>query len=230
MTAKIIAVFNQKGGSGKTMIAAQLAGTFGLRGFKVFVADLDNQATATFLWGTHTKARERLPATVAPMAFAGTQLPDHLLELSATQELILLDCPPILESEPVHTSLLAADLVLIPVPPSRGDVMSSLQAGEFAAKVRDKDNPSMRIAYVVNMMRRGVFHGKAEEDLRRLAQEPVLKSKIGLRAAFPESQARNCTVQWIDSRSSASQEIEALANEVAALIGLPKKRTKGAKK
>ncbi len=52
MQSKIITCFNQKGGSGKTTTAAQLADTFGRRGYSTTVADIDRQSTASFLWGT----------------------------------------------------------------------------------------------------------------------------------------------------------------------------------
>jgi len=37
MTAKLITIFNQKGGCAKTMTTMQLAGAFGLRGLKVLL-------------------------------------------------------------------------------------------------------------------------------------------------------------------------------------------------
>ncbi|MHC5730941.1 MAG: AAA family ATPase, partial [Nostoc sp.] len=47
MTAKIIAVVNQKGGSGKTTVSMQLAGAIARRSNKVLVVDADPQGTAT---------------------------------------------------------------------------------------------------------------------------------------------------------------------------------------
>lgn len=44
---RTIAIVNQKGGSGKTTTAVNLAATLGERGRRVLVADLDPQASAT---------------------------------------------------------------------------------------------------------------------------------------------------------------------------------------
>jgi chromosome partitioning protein len=47
MSAQIVAVVNQKGGSGKTTLAMQLAGTLAKRDERVLVVDADPQGTAT---------------------------------------------------------------------------------------------------------------------------------------------------------------------------------------
>ena len=46
MSAKIITVFNQKGGCGKTTLCMQLAGAFAYSGFRTLVIDMDPQGTA----------------------------------------------------------------------------------------------------------------------------------------------------------------------------------------
>lgn len=226
MPAKIITCFNQKGGSGKTTTAAQLADTFGRRGYCTTVADIDSQSTASLLWGAQ-RAAERIETYVLPMAHFGNQFIEKLAGLADQSDLIFIDCPPELEDDLCWRSLVAADLILIPVPPSMGDVISSLQAGEFAAKARD-ENPTVKIAYLVSQNRRGMFHRKAIDALYSKAKEPVLSTEITQRAIFVEAQARNCGVQWVDpnSKSPATTELNSLADEIAALIKLPKPKTK----
>ena len=46
MTAKIIAVVNQKGGSGKTTVAMQAGGTLSLQNKKILIVDADEQNSA----------------------------------------------------------------------------------------------------------------------------------------------------------------------------------------
>jgi len=227
MQSKIITCFNQKGGSGKTTTAAQLADTFGRRGYRTTVADIDRQSTASFLWGTQ-RARDRVETFVAPMAHFGDQYLAELSAMSEQSDLVFIDCPPVLEDDLCWQSLIVADLILIPVPPNMGDVISSIQAGEFAAKAREK-NPALKIAYFVNQFRRGVFHTKAVETLRSNATEPVLKTIITQRAVFAEAQARYCAIQWLDpnGKTPAATELNALADEISGHLGIPKKNGKG---
>ena len=67
MTAKIITVFNQKGGCGKTMTTMQLSGFYGSRGLKVFVIDMDLQGTSS-LWALQAESEVPFPASVLSMA------------------------------------------------------------------------------------------------------------------------------------------------------------------
>ena len=61
MPAKLIAVFNQKGGCAKTMTTMQLAGTMGLRGMKILVVDMDRQGTSV-IWSAHAEKEKPFPA------------------------------------------------------------------------------------------------------------------------------------------------------------------------
>lgn len=219
MQTKIITVFNQKGGSGKTTTATQLADIFGARGYATAVADIDGQHTASLLMGT-PKARERVNTTVIPMRhFGKASYMPKLQELANGSELVFIDCPPILEDDLCYQSLIVADLVLIPVPPDMGDVISSLQAGEFAAKVRPQ-NPALKIAYVVSINRRGHYHKAAIDILKSRAADPVLNTTIAQRAIYAESRARNCGIFYLDpnAKHPASTELSDLADEVAAML------------
>lgn len=219
----IIACFNQKGGSGKTTTAFQMADTLGRRNFRTAVADIDRQATNSFLWGTQ-RAQGRIETVVATMSHFGSRFLEELQALHEQTDIVFIDCPPVLEDELCWQALMVSDLILVPVPPVKGDVISSLQAGEFAATVRG-DNPDVKIAYFVAQNRRGRFHTEAIRLLSDKAQEPVFKTIINQRAVFAEAQARHCAVQWLDPnlKTSSAQELDSLADEICDFIGIPKK-------
>jgi chromosome partitioning protein len=61
MTAKIVTIFNQKGGCAKTMTTMQVGGTWGMLGLKVCIIDMDPQNTAK-LWSLQATAEAPFPA------------------------------------------------------------------------------------------------------------------------------------------------------------------------
>jgi chromosome partitioning protein len=67
MPAKIITVFNQKGGAGKTTVSCNLAGALGLRAKKTLLVDLDPQATASISVGNAPDERP-FPASLANLS------------------------------------------------------------------------------------------------------------------------------------------------------------------
>ena len=73
MPAKIITVANQKGGSGKTTVSMQLAGTLARRGYRVLVVDADPQATAT-RWAASASDEIPFPASVVGLSAANEKV------------------------------------------------------------------------------------------------------------------------------------------------------------
>ena len=59
MSARVLAVANQKGGTGKSTIAVNVAAAAGERGLRVLVVDVDPQADATTMLGVDPDAQPR---------------------------------------------------------------------------------------------------------------------------------------------------------------------------
>jgi chromosome partitioning protein len=223
MSAKIITVFNQKGGCAKTMTTMQLAGAFGLRGLKVFVVDMDPQNTAA-LWFHQSTPEQPFPAEVMSMAPLKEAFLDKLGALAAKFDVIIIDCPPALGSRVPWASLVASDLALIPVAPVMDNVWASKQAEELVlearqARVSKGINTELKAAYLLSMVRRGNVFEHCLATLKAGAQIPILKATVAMRNAFPESQLFGCVAKSF-GKSTASAEIDAVANEVAGLLDL----------
>ena len=227
MSAKIITVFNQKGGCAKTMSTMQLAGTFGLRGLKVFVVDMDPQNTAA-LWFHQATPEQAFPAEVMSMAPLKEAFLEKLGPLSTKFDVIIIDCPPALGSRVPWASLVASDFALIPVAPVMDNVWASKQAEELVLEARQARESKgitseLKAAYLLSMVRRGNVFDHCLETLRSGAQIPILKSKIAMRNAFPESQLFGCVAKSF-GKSVATNEIDALADEIAKILGLKLKK------
>ena len=229
MPAKIITVFNQKGGCAKTMSTMQLAGAFGLRGLKVFVVDMDPQNTAA-LWFHQATPEQPFPAEVMSMAPLKEAFLDKLSPLIAKFDVIIIDCPPALGSRVPWASLVASDLALIPVAPVMDNVWASKQAEELVLEAREARvskgiTSELQAAYLLSMVRRGNVFEHCLETLKSGAKIPILKSAVAMRNAFPESQLFGCVAKSF-GKSLATTEIDAVADEVAKMLDLKLKKGK----
>jgi len=111
-----VSIFNQKGGSGKTTLAENLAVIATQAGLKAVILDMDPQATATAWF-------RRRPEGSAPLV---VQVPTASLKraIEGAQndgyDLVLIDSPPSV-SAATSEIIRSGELVLVPVRPLRAD-------------------------------------------------------------------------------------------------------------
>ena len=214
--ARIVALVNQKGGPGKTTLAMHLAGALARRGERILVADADPQGTAT-RWAAAAPDDTPFPAEVAGLAAAGATLHRELRKYLTDFDWIVVDCPPSADSPISHSALLVADLALVPVIPSPPD----LWAGVAIRRVLDNVmalNGALAAHLVVNQRKpRTRLAARTLELLPRYGL-PVLTTQIGDREAFRHAAAAGLTVADLPRARPAAAEIEALTDEVVAIV------------
>jgi chromosome partitioning protein len=121
LSAKIIAVFNQKGGCAKTMITLQVGGALGFRGLRTLIVDMDRQGTS-LLWSAQAAQEKLFPAKVVSLAPMKEKMIDEIMKFMSEYDFILIDCPPAIESSIPWAALNIADIGLIPVIPVMDNV------------------------------------------------------------------------------------------------------------
>lgn len=136
---RVIAVASQKGGSGKTTIAAHLAVRAGLAGHgPVVLIDTDPQGSLAEWWHARSDDTPAM-ATVKPENLAA-----NLAELrSYGTAVAIIDTPPALTGS-IEQVIAMADLIIIPARPSPHDLRA---AGGTVAMARAAGKPFM---FVVN--------------------------------------------------------------------------------
>lgn len=111
----VIAITNAKGGTSKTLTAILLATAISRQEKSVCVVDLDPQATAT-AWAQHAHSEgDPLPF---PVISGNARTTTSLREKHA---FTILDCPPG-QPEIIAAAIKRADMVIVPVGPSRFEV------------------------------------------------------------------------------------------------------------
>ena len=195
----VIAVCNQKGGSGKTTLAINLAGAFAADGMGVLLLDMDPQGSALD-WGSIQPA---FPPPFEVMEMDRPQLLRQARALRRDYEVIVIDCP--------------ANLVLVPVQPSPFDVWAS-DAIAGLIKTRQEANGGTPLAACV--ISRAISNTSLQRSIGTALENyglPVLRSGTTQRVAYATTAAQGKTV--FEGRGTvARQEMESIRDEIREMI------------
>lgn len=208
---KVIAILNQKGGVGKTTLAVHLATALARKKRSVILLDADPQGSALD-WAAARQGNPLFPVVGLPKSSIHKELPT----LASNYDIVVIDGPPRVY-DVARSAIMAADLVLVPVQPSPYDVWAAKEIIDLLTEA-SVFKPSIRQAFVIN---RKIANTAIGRDVAQALSDypiPVLKSAICQRVAFAESATQGLTVYELDPDMLASQEMDALAAEVEAMV------------
>lgn len=217
MYATIITTAQQKGGAGKTTLAAHLAIAWAGAGKSVAIVDTDPQASLASWFAMRERRLDGVPAiagvgALSHHAIAGWRVAAKAAELARGHDIVLIDTPPHADTE-ARFAISAADLVLIPVQPSPMDVWAS-EATLALAKA--EKTPALVV------FNRVPARSKLTELMAAAVEKlgaPLATTRIGNRVALASVMADGFGVTEVDPRARASAEINALAREVLKVAG-----------
>ena len=135
-------------------------------------------------------------------------------------DIIIIDCPPAIESESPQSALIVSDLAIVPVIPSPPDLWATVGIKKLISYVEPL-NEKLEKLLVMNMFQRNTIVGKESNEALAEINIPVARSKIGQRTAFRKAAAYGVTVFDLGSEASkAIAEITALVKEIEKIIKL----------
>ena len=217
MTAKIIAVQNQKGGSSKTTSVMEIGAGVSLRGHRTLIVDADAQQTAV-AWARAAPFDKPFPVAVIGMAAYGEKMHREVQRQLENYDFILIDCPPSVDAITSQSALLIADLVLVPVPLSPADLWSCQATLALIERIQ-VINPSLRAVLLAAKVQRTSLSRAVLVELENFGI-PLMRSRMAHRTAYQEAILAGTTVAALgrDARAAAT-EVSVLVDEVLAILG-----------
>jgi chromosome partitioning protein len=213
MTATVITIAQQKGGAGKTTLAAHLGLAWHLAGKAVALVDIDPQRSLATWFERREATLGRSDGALTLSAVAGWRTPAHVGKLAADCDIVLIDSPPHAETE-AKIAVRVAGLVLVPVQPSPMDVWATkptldLAAGEGVPALVVFNRVPPR-ANLTEAMRAQVL-----DDLGIRVAAASVGNRVGFAAALNIGRTLGETAPT----SPGAREIEALAQEILRTAG-----------
>lgn len=206
----VIAVLNQKGGSGKTTIATHIARALQLDGASVVMVDSDPQGSARD-WAA---AREDQPLRVI-----GIDRPtlERDMKALAKHEYVVIDGAP-QAADLAVSAIKAADFVLIPVQPSPYDIWATADLVDLVKSRISITDGKLKAAFVVSRAIKGTRIGTEVVEALAGYELPVLDERITQRVIYPGTAAIGLTAMDTEPEGDAAVECRALARAVAQLM------------
>lgn len=209
MAGRIITVAQQKGGSGKTTLAVNLAIGLHARGHSVALVDTDPQGSMGrwFLERMSSRGEDEALDFSTSSAWGASYESE---KLSKRFDFVIIDTPPKIDSD-LRPALRVADLVLVPVASSHVDLWATEGVLDLAKRekapllvVLNRTRPNTRLS--VEVAARAAELGAEVAEVR-----------IANRVAYAETLGLGLGVQE-RGKGPASSEMQALTDEILARL------------
>lgn len=206
--AVVITVAQQKGGAGKTTLAANLAAALVPRR-RVALLDIDPQRSLA-RWHA-LRATRPGAAPISLCDLSGWRLAAELDRLRRSHDVLIVDSPPQIDTD-ARLAVRGADLVLVPLQPSPPDLWAAEGTLALAAAERRPARLLLNRTPATGRLR-----GEVTAEVARRGF-PMLVATLGNRAAIAAAFARGLGIVETAPTSVAAVELRAVLAEIEGIV------------
>ncbi len=214
MTGKVFTVAQQKGGAGKTTLAAHLAIAWAQLGYKVATVDIDPQGSLTRWHAVRAEATGGQPG-FTHVQITGWRTQAEVEKLARSHDIVVIDSPPHAQTE-ARIAVRAATLVIAPVQPSPMDLWAVHPTIDLAAQEK------RRLLLVLNRVPpRARIADELVAKVHDLVAPPAVElaaAQVGNRTAYAGTLMTGLSVTEAARKTLAAAEMQALAEEILGRV------------
>jgi chromosome partitioning protein len=207
MIAKVITIAQQKGGAGKTTVAAHIAIALHQKNYKVLLVDIDPQASLTTWYNVRKENQKEDINDVDLISVAGWRVENEITKSKDIYDFIVIDSPPHTEAE-AKSAIRSADMIITPIQASPTDIWATHATTQLAEKEK-------KPLYL--LLNRLSPNSKITSEITK-GLKNLLKTTLGNRVAFATCLLEGKCVTETNPGSAAAKEVKSLAEEVLKLL------------
>ncbi len=202
----IVAIVNQKGGTGKTTIAVNLAFGTANANFSTALVDADAQKTCLHFYGGNSVKNLSVWS-------AGEDVRETVQKLIKENRFVFIDTAPH-DNDSMYLAMVTADLIIIPTRPRPFDLHSSEKVVETLREI-EKDFGHTPCYFLLNQVKHGTILGRESLSyIKKNFKLPVLKTQIHDYEVYGQAPLSGKSVFLYAPRHKAALELKRLLVEM----------------
>ncbi|MBP7190660.1 MAG: ParA family protein [Rickettsiaceae bacterium] len=205
--AKIITIAQQKGGAGKSTVAAHIAIALSQCGNRVTLIDIDPQGSLTF-WNKIREDKFGKGYTgINFVSISGWRVGSSVSQHKENADFIIIDSPPHTETE-AKSAIREADIVIVPMQPTPTDLWATKATIDFAKS----ENKLVKV-----LLNRHNPNSKLSREIKSQLND-AMENFFGNRVLFSSCLMHGKCVTETDPLSQAACEVKSTIEELLGLF------------